>query len=284
MKISYLGPDGSYSHIAAQNIFGEKAQYLPANTITNALHDLSSGLVDRALVPVENSSSGGVAETIEAFQRIEGIFINNEYVLPIEHALLVPKSCEDLTDITEVRAHHMALNQCMDYIRAKLPNAEILPSSSNSFAAKILSTKLKDNVNLKSAVIASEACGEIYDLKLEETKINDADTNETRFWICSKEPAEMKAQVKNKTTILFQTKDEPGSLQTVLRLFAVNSINLSRIESRPAKRNIGEYLFLVDFDLHRDDSRYEDLLRQIRQHFTYYKWLGSYSLIEGNLA
>ena len=280
MKISYLGPEGSYSHIAAINIFSDKSEFIPATTITNALHDLSSGLVDRALVPVENSSSGGVAETIEAFQRIENVYINNEYILPIEHALLVPNSVEDLSQITEVRAHHMALNQCMDFIRSNLPNAEILPSSSNSAAAKRLAQNLKENPEAKSAVIASEFCAETYDLRLAQSKINDSSLNETRFWVCSKEPADLNTQAKNKTTVLFQTKDEPGSLQTVLRLFAVNNINLSRIESRPAKKNIGEYLFLIDFDLHRDEARYEELLRQAKQHFSYYKWLGSYSWID----
>lgn len=279
MKISFLGPEGSYSHIAARNIFTEKSTFVPATTITNVLHDLSSGLVDRAVVPIENSSSGGVAETIEAFQRIEDIYINNEYILPIHHALLLPKNCENLEAIVEVRAHHMALSQCMDFIRANLPNAEILPSSSNSAAAKRLAKLLQENPGLKSSVIASDLCAEIYDLKLEKTQINDSDLNQTRFWICSKEPAALNTQAKNKTTIIFQTKDQPGSLQTILRLFAVNDINLSRIESRPAKRNIGEYLFLIDFDLHRDDPRYDALLRQAKQHFSYYKWLGSYSLI-----
>lgn len=280
MKISYLGPEGSYSHIAAINMFSDKSEFVPATTITNALHDLSSGLVDKAVVPVENSSSGGVAETIEAFQRIDDVYINNEYILPIKHALLIPKSCEDISELTEVRAHHMALNQCMDFIRNKLPNAEILPSSSNSSAAKRLAQNLESDPELKSGVIASELCAEIYDLKLAESQINDSNLNETRFWLCSKEPANLNTQAKNKTTVLFQTKDESGSLQTVLRLFAVNNINLSRIESRPAKKNIGEYLFLIDFDLHRDEARYEELLRQAKQHFTYYKWLGSYSLID----
>lgn len=279
MKISYLGPEGSYSHIAAKNIFSQKDELIPAPTITNALHDLSSGLVHRALVPVENSTSGGVAETIEAFQSIEDIYINNEYILPIKHALLVPPSCEDLSSITEVRAHHMALSQCMDFIRSNLANAEILPSSSNSSAAKALAVKVANDPNVKSAVIASDLCAEIYNLKLAKSEINDSSMNETRFWICSKEPADLNTQAKNKTTVIFQTKDEPGSLQTVLRLFAVNNINLSRIESRPAKKGIGEYLFLIDFDLHRDQNSYEELLRQAKQHFTYFKWLGSYSLI-----
>lgn len=280
MKISYLGPEGSYSHIAAKNIFSDKDEFIPATTITNSLHDLSSGLVDKVVVPVENSTSGGVAETIEAFQKIDNVYINNEYILPIKHALILPKTCDDLSSIKEVRAHHMALNQCMDFIRKNLANAEILPSSSNSSAAKALAQKLTKDPDAKSAVIASELCAEIYDLKLEQTNINDSSFNETRFWVCSREPADLNTQAKNKTTILFHTKDEPGSLQTILRLFAVNNINLSRIESRPAKKNIGEYLFLIDFDLHRDASNYEELLRQVKQHFSYYKWLGSYSLID----
>ena len=174
----------------------------------------------------------------------------------------------------------MSLGQCMDYISKKLPNAEIIPSSSNSAAARDLNYNFSaGNDTSKYAVIAGELCASIYGLNVIEKDINDSTTNETRFWILSKDIADYNPAAKNKTTILFQTKDEPGSLQTVLRLFAVNNVNLSRIESKPAKKNIGEYLFLVDIDLHRDDKKYEDLIRQMKQHLTYYKWLGSYSLI-----
>lgn len=278
-KISFLGPGGSYCHIAAQRIFKAKAELIPAATITSAFHDLSVGLVDYAVIPVENSIAGGVAESVEALQKIENVFIVNEFILPIDHCLL--KIDKHLTNITEIRAHHMALNQCMDFIRQKLPNAEILPSSSNSAAAKSLKEKALNGEDVSQiAVIASALCAEIYDLQIVQENINDAVINETRFWVVAKKPADYQSQAKNKTTILFQTKDEPGSLQTVLRLFAVNNVNLSRIESRPAKRNIGEYLFLIDFDLHSDQSKYVELMRQVKNHFTYYKWLGSYSLIE----
>lgn len=282
MKVSYLGPEGSYTHQTALNLFENKADLLSCSTITNVVHDLASGLVDKAVVPVENSIAGGVAETIEAIQREENVYVANEYILPISHCLLgsdtVVNNCSELT---KLRSHHMSLGQCMDFIAKKLPNVEIIPSSSNSAAAKDLSQRIKASEDCsKHVVIASELCAEIYNLKLIEKDINDSSINETRFWILSKEIADYNPAAKNKTTILFQTKDEPGSLQTVLRLFAVNNVNLSRIESRPAKKNIGEYLFLVDFDLHRDDKKYEELIRQMKQHFTYYRWLGSYSLVE----
>lgn len=278
MKISYLGPEASYTHIAARKLFANE-ELIPVSTITNMIHDLAAGLVDRAVVPVENSIAGGVSETIEVLQKIEGVYIVNEYVLPISHCLLGTDSKVKLSDLKKVTANHMALAQCMDFIRKNLPQAEILPSSSNSAAAKALKASFdKGEDSSTSAVIASELCSEIYGLKVLNRSINDADINETRFWIISKELLDYKPNAKNKTTILFQTKDEPGSLQSILRLFAVNHVNLSRIESRPAKKNIGEYLFLVDFDLHKEDPRYDTLMRQARQHFTYHKWLGSYSL------
>lgn len=279
MRISYLGPEGSYTHIAAKNVFNLATELVPSSTITNIVHDLSVGLVDKAIVPVENSIAGGVAETIEALQKANELYVINEYVLPISHCLLALPGFDKnkLAETQKIRAHHMALGQCMDYIRSNLPKAEILPSSSNSAAAKAL--KEGSFEPQSQVVIASELCAEIYGLEVLEKAINDSDINETRFWIVSKQLEEYKSEAKNKTSIVFQTKDEPGSLQTILRLFAVNNVNLSRIESRPAKKNIGEYLFLVDFDLHKEDPRYDTLLRQIRQHFSYFKWLGSYSLI-----
>jgi len=280
MRISFLGPEGSYSHSAALSIFGKGAEFIPSSTITNVIHDLSSGLANKAVVPIENSIAGGVTETIEALQRSENIYINNEYILSIEHCLLGTSEIKasDYHKINKVRAHHMALGQCMDFIRKNFASAEIIPSSSNSAAAKDLQARAKAGEDTsKHVVIASELCSETYGLKILDKNINDADINQTRFWTLSQELSKFNSNIKNKTTILFQTKDEPGSLQTILRLFAVNHINLSRIESRPAKRNLGEYLFLIDFDIHREDSRYEDLMRQAKQHFTYYKWLGSYS-------
>ncbi|MDA0771476.1 MAG: prephenate dehydratase [Cyanobacteria bacterium] len=278
MQVSYLGPEGSYTHIAAQKVFNG-ADLIPSSTITNIVHDLAVGLVDRAIVPVENSIAGGVAETIEALQQSEDIYVIQEFILPIDHCLLALPSFDKskLAQTQKIRAHHMALGQCMDYIRNNLPNVEILPSSSNSSAAKALKANEAQNPN--QVVIASELCAEIYGLDLIAKAINDSDINETRFWILSKNLEDFNPAAKNKTTILFQTKDAPGSLQVILRLFAVNNVNLSRIESRPAKKNIGEYLFLVDFDLHKEDPRYDTLVRQVRQHFSYFKWLGSYSLV-----
>ncbi len=283
MKISYLGPEGSYTHIAAKNIFTQNADLIPVSTITNIVHDLAAGVVDRALVPVENSIAGGVSETIEALQKAEDTYVINEYILPIDHCLLAIKGSQiqnNLASVTKIHAHHMALGQCMDYIRKYFPYAEIIPSSSNSAAAKELRARKNKGEDVsQEGVIANELCAGIYDLEIIKRSINDSDINETRFWVLSKQLVNYNPAAKNKTSILFQTKDEPGSLQVILRLFAVNNVNLSRIESRPAKRNIGEYMFLVDFDLHKEDPRYETLLRQARQHFSYYKWLGSYSLI-----
>jgi prephenate dehydratase len=282
MKVSYLGPEGSYTHTAALKTFSsdKTLELIPAPTITNIIHDLEIGLVEKAIVPIENSIAGGVAETVDALQKSENVFVVNEMVLPIDHCLLAVPGTNlknHLDEITKVSAHHMTLGQCMDFIRKNLASAEIEPSSSNSIAAKRLKNKYAADQDVRhEAVIASRHCAEIYNLEIISESINDASINETRFWILSRDINSGIKTPKNKTTILFQTKDEPGSLQMILRIFAINHVNLSRIESRPAKKNLGEYLFLIDFDLHRDDSRFDDLMRQVKQHFTYYKWIGSY--------
>lgn len=290
MKISYLGPEASYTHITALKVFPE-ADLIPSSTITNIIHDLDSGIVDRAIVPVENSIAGGVAETIDALQKTEDIYVVNEYVLPIVHCLLATKNFSgNFEEIKRVSAHHMALGQCMDFIRQSLPNAEITPKSSNSSAAKVLANKFAADQDMsKEVVIASRHCADIYNLELIKEGINDANINETRFWVLSKNPEDMTRSLrrsapqddnfKQKSSVLFETSNEPGSLQTVLRLFAVNHVNLSRIESRPAKKSIGIYQFLVDFDIHKDDPKFDELMRQAKNHFSYYKWLGSYEVL-----
>lgn len=284
MKVSYLGPEGSYTHCATTKLFSNNnVELIPTSTITNIVHDLDINLVDRAVVPIENSIAGGVAETVDALQRTEDIYVVNEFILPIDHCLLVAQGTNlksNLQEIFKVSGHQMALSQCMDFIRHNLPAAEIVPTSSNSVAARRLKNKYASDQDVKhEAVIASKQCADIYGLEVIRESINDASINETRFWILSKDLKSGIKTEKNKTTILFQTRDEPGSLQMILRLFAVNHVNLSRIESRPAKKNIGEYLFLIDFDLHKDDPNFDTLMRQVKQHFTYYKWLGSYSRI-----
>lgn len=283
MKISYLGPEGSYTHIIAKNLF-TNSELIPVATITNAIHDLEIGIVDKVIVPVENSIAGGVSETIDALKKTENIFVVNEAILPISHCLMAIPGMfnkSDLSQIRKITTHQQSAAQCLEFIRKNLPNAETFLSPSNSHAAKDLRWRFEQYHKVENeVVIASKFCAEIYDLEILAESINDASINETRFWILSKNLGEYNPNAKNKTSILFQTKDEPGSLQTVLRLFAVNHINLSRIESRPARKNIGEYLFLIDFDLHKEDPKFETLIRQARQHFTYYKWLGSYSLIK----
>ncbi|TWW08075.1 Prephenate dehydratase, partial [Planctomyces bekefii] len=216
-----------------------------APTITNIIHDLEIGLVDKAIVPIENSIAGGVAETVDSLQKSENVFVVNEMVLPIDHCLLAVPGTNlknNLDEITKVTAHHMTLCQCMDFIRKNLASAEIEPSSSNSIAAKRLKNKYAADQDVRhEAVIASRHCAEIYNLEIISESINDASINETRFWILSKDINSGIKTPKNKTTVLFQTKDEPGSLQMILRIFAINHVNLSRIESRPAKKNLGEY-------------------------------------------
>ncbi len=275
MKVSFLGPEGSYSHLAALNLYGKDSHIslMPSHTISKIIQDLEENQTDIAVVPVENSIAGAVAETIDALLKTESVYINKEYILPITHCLLASSPDHKLSDISKIKAHPMSFGQCLDFIRNHCPQAELIPSSSNSAAA----AELQGKVEIKDqAVIASKFCANIYNLAILEEGINDNEINETRFWIISKQLTEP-SNSKNKSTIVFQTKDEPGSLQTVLRLFAVNNVNLSRIESRPAKRSIGEYMFLIDFDLHKEDRKFDELMRQAKQHFTYYKWLGSYS-------
>ena len=277
MKIGYLGPEASYTHIAAKKALGSNNEFLDCKTISDVIDSLKEGNIDLGILPVENSIEGGVAETVDAIIKVDGIYVINEFVLPIKHNLLGKNGLAP-EDVSKIYAHPMSFGQCREFIRSKCPNAEMEHSSSNSAAAKFISEVSQYEESAKWACIAADSAAEIYDLNIISKEINDEPNNETRFWIISQSPAAPSS--KDKTSIVFQAKDEPGSLVRVLQDFADSEINLSRIESRPSKKGLGEYLFYVDLNKHKESDEFQEVIKKTKSNFSFYKWLGSYSLIK----
>ncbi len=270
MKIGYLGPEGSYSHIAALDVFQRQGELLGAKTITDLVEDLQNNKYDIAMVPIENSIAGGVNETIDALLRSSDIYITEEYTLDINHCLLAIAPIE-LSKITNVHTHTMSFGQCRDYLRKHCPQANLELNSSNSKAAE----RVSEMQNPTHAAIAPELCSKLYKLEVIAKGINDEQNNKTRFWVISKRVSPPSG--RDKTSIVFQTVDEPGSLERILRIFSDSAINLTRIESRPSRTKLGEYSFCVDFKGHKEDDKVNQALRKAQLYFSFYKWLGSYS-------
>lgn len=276
-EIAYLGPEGSFSHIAAEKAFHADSEHIliPRPSITGLLEELELGKYNSIIIPVENSLAGGVSETVDKLISAENIFINNEFILPITHCLLAHSEAE-LSKIRMIYAHSMSFAQCRNYLRKTLPESVLEPCSSNSMAAK----RISEYKNSKTiAAIAPELSAKLYGLNILAKGINDETNNMTRFWILSNKPNEKITSKNIKTTIIFETKDEPGSLNRILNGFAEKNINLTRIESRPSRKNLGEYLFHVDLDIDNESEDFLESINKLKRYFSFYKCLGSYSKI-----
>lgn len=269
MKVGYLGPKGTYCHEACNNYFAESKniEKLPFKSITDTLFAVIDSQIDCAIVPIENSIYGSVFETVDMLMENEGLNINDEIILNINHYLLSNKKYKK-QEIKSIYSHTQALAQCRKYLREEFPNCELKERSSTALAAEEVTQK--EN----TACIANKACMELYDLEIIDKNIQDEGHNQTRFAVVS-----LKEHVKenqNKMTMLFSTSHKPGELFRVLEVFDVLKINLSKIESRPAKTKLGEYIFWVDFEGNYNDKNVQLLITIMKDVCSYSRILGSY--------
>ena len=270
--IGYLGPEGSFTHQALSQFLSrtnKKEEILSFQTISQVIDSIGSGKVKSGIVPIENSIEGSVGETLDALIRAsQKITINQEVIIPIEHCLIT--RIKNLNDVKKVIAHTQALSQCQAYLKRFLPEASIEPTTSNSLAVKVVSES-----NNGLAAIGPKMAAEIYNVPVFEAGINDEKENFTRFVLVGTET--MKPTGKDKTTIAFGVPyDKPGTLVGVLNSFSKEKVNLSRIESRPSRKTLGEYIFYVDLEAHREEASLKRALSEVASEFSFYRWLGSY--------
>lgn len=261
MKLGFLGPRGTFSFEACKK-YNKEAEYVEFKNITDTILGLKNGMVDEVIVPIENSIQGGVTETIDSLIQNGGIYIKKELVLKIAQNLMAMKKYE-LDEIKEVYSHPQAIAQCKNFIESSLKNAVINQVSSTALAAKEVSKKEY------CACIANISCIEEYGLELLQDNIQTNDLNQTKFWVLSKE----ETNVGNKMSIIFSTSHKPGALYEVLGIFNRNNINLTKIESRPAKTFLGEYIFLVDLEV---NDRIDETIELLKEECRYLKILGRY--------
>ncbi len=271
LKVAYFGPVATFTHLAAMRYFGASASLIPVEGIKDVFEAVYSGQTEFGVVPVENSNEGVVSYTLDMFMDYE-LKISGEVMLKISHNLLSRSG--EKSKIKKIYSHPQPTAQCRKWLERNMPGIPIKEATSTAKAAEIASRE--DD----SAAIASEVAAKIYDLHFVERHIEDFKDNYTRFFIISWEPAAKTG--RDKTSIMFSTKDRPGALFTVLEPFKQAKINLTKIESRPSKRKAWEYIFFVDMEGHTEDKKVMKAIEEVSEGCLYLKILGSYPAGDAN--
>lgn len=273
LKIAFLGPNGTFTHEAASVLEGELVSYCSIPSVTNSVVD---GECLKGIVPIENSIEGPVGLTLDLLAHKIDLSIEREIIIPVTHNLLVDKDIydtEDINDIIDVYSHSQALPQSQNYLK----NHNMKTHFTLSTAAAAKSIKGQKSV----AAIGTLKAAEIYGLKPIDKNIQDIKNNQTRFIILSKNPSNITGH--DKTSILFSLSDDNhGRLYEILGVFAKNSINLTKIESRPSKEGLGKYIFFVDLEGYKDNEKIKDILNTLRKKTSFMKILGSYPMANFN--
>tara|TARA_Y100001968_G_scaffold233608_1_gene216585 strand:+ start:888 stop:1733 length:846 start_codon:yes stop_codon:yes gene_type:complete len=242
-RVAYLGPKGTFAEKAASMLTKleklDKPEFFPCKGLRSVIENVSNKHCEAAVVPIENSVEGGVTTTLDSLWSHSELFIRRALVLPIRHALL---SSGTLEQISEVLSHPQALAQCSGWLNDHIPEALQLPTNSTSEAVRMVKgSKFR-------AAIGSKKTGEQEGLNELAYPINDIEGNCTRFVLLHKEQTNEK--YNNLASFAFSLKSNtPGSLLKVLNQIASLGLNMSRIESRPSKRELGEYVFFVDIEI-----------------------------------
>ncbi|OAT86714.1 prephenate dehydratase [Desulfotomaculum copahuensis] len=276
-KIGYLGPPGTFSELALQYYLaaGEQRDLEPVclPSLDDVLAGVDRGELAAGLVPLENSSEGAVNRTQDLLaHRFTGLFIQKEMVLPVEHHLLARPGMT-VAAVRRVLSHPQALAQCRGYLRRLLPGALEMETASTAAAAAMVAASGEPWAAIGTRA-AARACG----LSVLAEKINDCQSNATRFVVLGRQDGEPGAGCK--TSLIFSVADRPGELYSALAEFARRGINLTRIESRPARSRLGEYLFFIDLAGHRQDAPVKEALQALAARGAGLRLLGSYRPLE----
>ncbi len=265
IRVAYLGPEATFSHIAALNYFGTSAELIPVETLWDVFEEVSSERVNFGVVPIENSIEGVVATTLDAIYEY-GLKVCGEIYESISHHLM--NQTGRLEDVKKILSHPQAISQCRKWLRKKLPSIPIETVPSTALAAKWAA------VDESVGAIASLMAAKLYHLQIVAKNIEDIKDNSTRFWVIGK--TEMSPTGNDKTSLLFSVADKPGALYNVLKCFAQRKINLTKIESRPSKEEPWKYLFFLDCEGHIKDEKIKLCLEEMRNCCLQVVWLGSY--------
>jgi chorismate mutase/prephenate dehydratase len=267
LKVAFLGPEYSFSHLAALNRFGEAIEYMAVGNIAAIFEEVNRKHVDFGVVPLENSTDGRVADTLDMFIRMPQIRVCSEVRVRVHHNLLA--NCEQ-TEIRRIYSKPQALSQCRNWLSKNVPQATLHEVTSTAAAAQLVQREPG------AAAVASREAAVRYGLRVLFSNIEDSPHNETRFAVIG--PHDAAKTGSDKTAIMFEIPHSPGSLADILNLFKHNKVNLTWIESFPSSEAKGEYIFFVEFEGHTDDQRVKKALGALESKCDKLSILGSFPI------
>lgn len=275
ISIAHLGPPGTNTETAALAYVrtlaketGSESLLCPYPSIAQTLQSVAQGQTHLAVVPVENSIEGSVTTTLDTLWQLDTLQIQQALVLPIRHALLSRAS--SLEAIQTIYSHPQALAQCQGWLEKFLPSVQLVPTNSTTEPLQYL------DKDYTAGVITSQRAAQLYNLPILASAINDYPDNCTRFWVVGKQPSPGGSH----TSLAFSLPANiPGALVKPLQVFASRGINMSRIESRPTKRSLGEYLFFIDLEADSSQASVQAAFSELASYTEILKILGNYSVL-----
>ena len=265
LTVAFLGPLGTFSESATTKHFGHAAQLMPQSSIDDVFREVEAGHADFAVVPVENSTEGAIGRTLDLLMT-SPLKICGEVVLRIHQHLLTRES--SLDRIVKVYSHAQSLAQCHEWLNRSLPKAQRISVGSNAQAAQLAAAEAG------SAALAGEAAARRYDLPIMVSNVEDEPNNTTRFVVLGRHEAGPSG--RDKTSLIMSAPNRTGSLCTLLAPFSDAGVSMTRLESRPARHTLWDYVFYVDIDGHRDTPEVAHALSELASRAAYLKVLGSY--------
>jgi len=267
LQVAYLGPRGTFTHLAGQKFFGYSAELRPVNSIKEVFESVDKGRYAYGVVPVENTTEGIVSHTLDMFVQNQ-VSITGEILLQVTHDLL--SQSNDPGTINKIYSHPQAIAQCRAYLEEHFPTVPVIAVSSTAQAAMMAAEEPG------TAAIANEYAASVYYLQVIETSIQDISHNITRFLIISTRETSQVPGEQYKTTVLFSAKDQAGTLFSLLKPFSDHGVNLTKIESRPKRGEPWQYMFFIDVDGYREDPEVAAAIKKLEAKSQYYKVIGSY--------
>lgn len=269
IKIAFLGPEYSYSFLAAVEKFGQDVEFVRVGSIAQVFEEVNRGNAEFGVVPLQNSTDGRITDTLEMFIRLPQIKINAEVRLKIHHNLLA--NCEQM-EIRRVYSKGQALSQCRNWLAKHVAHASLHELSSTADAARLALSEPG------AAAVASRQAAVRYGLRILATDIEDAEDNETRFAIIGTQTAIRTG--KDKTSLMFVVRHNPGSLVDSLAIFKANKVNMTWIESYPGRAGKNEFIFFTDVEGHEDDAKLKKALQALEKEVDKLTIVGSYPIAD----
>ncbi len=273
LSIAFLGPLGTYSEEAALKQFGQGRQAVVCGSIDEVFRTLEANQADYGVVPVENSTEGAIGLTLDLLLS-SPLKICGEITLPVHHCLLSKQT--DIEKIKHVFSHGQSLSQCHEWLNKTLPKAQREAVTSNAVAAQMIHDLVSADGTF-AAAIASKRAAELFELNVLAENIEDDPKNTTRFLVIGRH--EVAPSGNDKTSLVISTKNKPGAMVELLEPLARHGVSMTKLESRPSKQGLWDYVFFVDIEGHHTDSKVQAALQDLQQRASSLKVLGSYPAV-----